>query len=407
MPKKVPEMTTTELNKLTNNTQHNTTHSVGGCPGLLIQITPTNSKSWILRTTVDGKRRPFGLGGYPGVPLSEARKIARGMLQQIKQGIDPGEVKKQAKIEANIPTFETAALEYIEQRIEGVLSGGTVRNWKNAFRDYVYPVIGDLPVNEIELPHIRKIFDPIWQKKPSLCKKLRGRVESILSYCALHGHRSNDNPARWSGYLSEIYPSPTKLSKTKHHSALPYEKLPGVMAALREAGGRAEQALEFLILTVARSGEVIGKNSGDDAKAPMVWSEVDLKKKLWTIPDERMKNNLTHKIPLSPRAVELLKQLQRDAPDKPVFVNDRGVQPHNNYLLEVCKLYGIPTVHGLRSSFKEWARRTAYADEVSELALSHVESDSTRAAYARDELLDIRTPMMLDWEQFLSGKTEI
>jgi len=255
-------------------------------------------------------------------------------------------------------------------------------------------------VREIDLPHIKQVLDPIWETKTETANRVRARIESILGWCAIHGYCSNENPARWQGYLDEVYPSPEKIKKKNHFSAMPYDKLPDFMEALKKRDGIAARALEFLILTASRTNEVIGDKR--IKKAGVTWEEIDMARKVWTVPVDRMKSGKVHRVPLTDSAIELLKGMGEGAPEDLIFPGPKGDTPSNNFLSAVMKRMEQPyTVHGFRSTFKDWAReRTAYADEVSELALAHVNSDATRAAYARSELIDKRRLMMADWEQF-------
>lgn len=416
MPRKAKELTATEVRRLTHATSkegkaYNALHPVGGVAGLLLQVKPSGAKSWIYRTRIAGKRRNIGLGGFPDVTLAQAKEKAREMRDKIKEGIDPIEhskaVKRALKVAqmANI-TFTEAMIQYIEMKAKEFKNPRQRQQWENSLSTYAVPHIGATPVREIDLHHIKAVLDPIWEEKTETANRVRARMENILGWCAVHGYRSNENPARWQGFLDEVYPSPEKIKKRGHYAALPVAQLPGFMKALRKRTGTAARALEFLILTASRTNEVIGdKRIG---KPGITWQEIDLNRKLWTVPADRMKSQKQHRVPLTDAAVTLLKEMEPGAPEEMVFPGPKGGIPSNNFLSALLKRMDQPvTAHGFRSTFKDWAREhTAYADEVSELALAHVNSDATRAAYARSELIDKRRQMMNDWEHYcFHGKT--
>jgi integrase len=410
MPKKVQPMAALDVKRLTCATgkdgkPYNTLHAVGGVSGLLLQVTPSGAKSWILRTLVGGKRRPIGLGGYPDVSLADARKKAQEVKEKIAQGIDPVEERKaarQALMTARLSslTFSDAMTQYIAMKSKEFKNPRQAQQWTNSLSTYALPHIGKVPVSDIQLPHIKAVLDPIWESTTETAKRVQGRLEKILGWAAIHGYRSAENPARWKGYLDEVYPSPSKITKKKHHEALGLEDIPEFMKSLKKRTGTASRALEFLILTSSRTNEVIGdKRIG---KHGITWQEIDFNKRVWTVPAARMKSGKIHRVPLTDSAIDLLKQMQPGAPEKMVFPGPNGAIPSNNFLSALLKRMETPvTTHGFRSTFKDWAReKTAYADEVSELALAHVNSDATHAAYARSELIDKRRLLMNDWEYF-------
>lgn len=417
MPKKVKEMSATEVRRLTcsvgkDGLPFNTFHAVGGVSGLHLQVTPSGARTWILRTIIGGKRRKVGLGGFPDVSLADARQRAREVKEKIAQGIDPIEERKAARralvaAQLSTVTFADAMRDYIDMKAKEFRNPRQRQQWENSLNTYAVPHIGNVPVREIELPHIKAVLDPIWQEKTETANRVRARMENILGWCAIHGYRSNENPAKWQGYLDEVYPSPEKIKKKGHHSALDVDELPTFMGSLKKRTGTAARALEFLILTASRTNEVIGdKRIG---KAGITWQEIDFKNKVWTVPADRMKTGKAHRVPLTAAAVALLKGIEPGTPSDLVFPGPKGDIPSNNFLSALLKRMDQPvTAHGFRSTFKDWAREhTAYADEVSELALAHVNSDATRAAYARSELIDKRRLLMNDWEKFCyHGKTD-
>ena len=410
MPKRAKELSATEVRRLTcsvgkDGQPYNTLHPVGGVSGLLLQATPSGAKTWLLRTMVGTKRRAIGLGGFPGVSLAEARRKAQEYKNKIVEGIDPVEERKAARrsliaAQLSTMTFADATREFMKMKSKEFRDPRQAGQWEGSLDIHAMPHIGKVPVRDIELPHMKAVLDPIWETKTETANRIRGRIEKILGWCAVHGYRSNENPAKWQGYLDEVYPSPEKIKKKGHHAALSVDALPGFMTDLKKRTGTAARAMEFLILTASRTNEVVGdKRIG---KAGITWQEIDFKKKLWTVPADRMKSGKLHRVPLTDAAVDLLKGMEPGAPDALVFAGSGGVIPSNNFLSALLKRMDQPvTAHGFRSTFKDWAReRTAYADEVSELALAHVNSDATRAAYARSELLDKRRQLMSDWERY-------
>lgn len=413
-PKIVAELSTLQIKRLKHAVSksgkpYNGIHPVGGVSGLLLQVTPTGAKSWLLRVQVGTKRRHIGLGPYPEVTPSEARAAAKEAKEKIKQGIDPVE-ERQANKRALVAdqlsqiTFDKAATEYIKMKAKEFRNPRQAAQWTSSLKTYASPFIGKVPVSEIDLPHIKAVLDPIWETKTETATRVRSRMENILGWCAIHGYRDKENPARWTGYLDEVYPSPEKIRKRNHFTALPVSEIPAFMVNLRKRTGTAARALEFLILTASRTNEVIGDKRIN--KPGVTWAEIDLKAKVWTVPAERMKSGKLHRVPLGDRAIEILTAFP-GKPDELIFAGPKGDIPSNNFLTALLKRMEITgTAHGFRSTFKDWAREnTSYADEVSELALAHVNSDATRVAYARSELLDKRRLLMTEWEKFcLEGR---
>lgn len=407
MPKITKELSAIEVKRLKhatskNDKEYNALHAVGGVSGLLLQVTPTNAKSWVLRTMVGSKRRNIGLGAFPEVSLARAREKAAAAKELIANGLDPVEEKQSAKrilvaSQLSRMTFDDAAREYIKMKSKEFRNPRQAQQWTNSLATYASPHIGKIPVSEIELPQIKSVLDPIWETKTDTATRIRSRLENILGWCAVNGYRKNENPARWSGYLDEIYPSFGKIKKRKHHTALSIDNLPAFMAALNKRSGTAARALEFLILTASRTNEVIGdKRIG---KAGVTWAEIDLQKRIWTIPAERMKSNKIHTVPLCEKTIAIINDLPKGKPSDLLFSGSNGDIPSNNFLSSLLKRMEVSaTTHGFRSTFKDWCREhTNYADEVSELSLAHVNSDATRAAYARSGLIEKRRLLMADW----------
>jgi integrase len=411
MPKIAKELSSLEVKRLSFRVDPETgeateaRYPVGGVSGLLLRITATGSRQWILRTKIGNRRPDMGLGPYPEVSLAQARDKAREIKDRIRNGVDPLEEKRSLKRsllaeQISTLTFQKAMEEYIRMKAKEFRNPRQETQWTNSLTTYAIPFLGELPVREIELPHIKQVLDPIWETKTETANRVRARIENILGWCAIHGYRSNENPARWQGYLDEIYPSPEKIKKRGHFAALSVDDMPEFMTDLERRTGTAARALEFLILTASRTNEVIGdKRIG---KAGVTWQEIDLARKVWTIPAARMKTSKIHRVPLNDAAIEILKGMEPSNTEALIFPGPKGHLPSNNFLTSLLKRMDQKvTAHGFRSTFKDWAReRTAYADEVSELALAHVNSDATRAAYARSELLEKRRQLMQDWEHF-------
>ncbi len=407
MPKKAKELTATEVKRLTHSISkvtgkpYNALHPVGGVAGLLMQVTPNGAKSWIYRTTVGGKRRNIGLGGFPDVTLAGAREKAREYRELIEKGIDPVE-KRQAARQSLIAeqgkalTFDDAARQFLAVKSREFKNPKHIQQWTNTLSTYASPYIGKMAVSSIELPHIVQVLEPIWHTKTETAGRVRGRIEKVLAWATVSGFRTGDNPARLKDNVDLALGKPSKIKKAKHFTALPYAEMPEFMAELRQRPAISARALEFAILTAARSGEVRGAT----------WEEIDMDAAIWTIPADRMKAGKPHKVPLCPDAVEILREIPRIDDSEFIFTAPRGGKFSDVALTALLKRMDIKaTAHGFRSTFKDWAReQTAYADEVSELALAHVNSDATRAAYARSELIDKRRQLMQEWAEYSNFK---
>ena len=400
MPKVAKELSALEVGRLNKPGMH----AVGAVPGLHLQVTDTGASTWILRVLVGGRRREIGLGGYPAVTLAQAREKARMTREDIVKGIDPVEQRKAARsalfaLHGARITFDECAQKFIESKAAEWRNPKHRAQWAATLATYASPVVGRLNVQDVTLAHVMKILetDNLWTTKTETASRLRGRIESVLDWATVRGYRTGDNPARWKGHLDKLLPAPGKTKTVEHHAALPYALLGGFMVDLRMREGVAAKALEFAILTAARSGEVRGA----------CWDEIDLDNALWTIPSARMKANKEHIIPLSQQALELLKALP-NVPDNPlVFPAPRGGVLSDMTLGAVLKRMGRAdlTAHGFRSTFRDWAgETTAYPREVIEHALAHQLKDKAEAAYARGSLLAKRRRLMADWAVFCEAK---
>lgn len=400
MPKKIAEKSAIEIRRLTEPGMH----AVGGVAGLHLLVSSTGARSWILRAMVGSKRRDIGLGGFPDISLAKAKERAAQAKDKIQNGIDPVEERKATRdalraSTAKVVTFAEAAKRCHTARASGFRNVKHRADWISSLERYAFPVIGDIQVSTIDEAHVMQVLSPIWLTQTETATRVRQRIEAVLDWAKVSKLRSGDNPARWKGNLSVLLPAPSKVAKTSHFRALPWREVPGFMVELRQREGMAAKALEFAILTAARSGEV----------RLAEWTEIDLQARVWVVPASRMKAKKIHTVPLSDAAIKLLKELPRAGESKYLFPGTKGQPLSDMSISAVTKRMGADCVpHGFRSSFKDWAREcTAYADEVSELALAHVNSDATRAAYARSELIDKRRAMMADWERFCrEGKTE-
>jgi integrase len=371
----------------------------GDGSGLYLQVSKYGTRSWVFRFTLGGKSREMGLGSLNTFTLKEARERARECRQLLAEGVDPIEARQKKRDQIRVAaakriTFEKAAERYIATHATSWRNGKHRAQWKATLRTYAFPVMGKLPVDAIDLPHILRVLEPIWTTKTETASRLRGRMERILAWATVRKYRRGENPARWSGHLDEILPSKHRLRQTRHHPAMPFTKLPDFMAELRHARSISARALEFTILTAARTAEVIGAK----------WPEIDREAQVWNVPGERMKSHRPHRVPLSTRAVEILQNLPREGDaDSFIFAGSREKALSNMAMLELLRgMRGNNfTVHGFRSSFSDWAReRTAYPRDVVEMALAHIVKDKSEAAYWRGDALEKRLRLMEEWARY-------
>ncbi len=376
-------------------------HAVGGAAGLHLAVGASGSKSWIARISVNGKRRDVGLGAYPDVGLADARERTRELRRQVSAGVDPVATRKaraaaSAAEAAAAVTFDEAAKSFIKSHVDSWANAKHAQQWESTLATYASPVIGKLSVADIRTVHIVEVLKPIWTTKTETAKRVRGRIEQVISAADALADRERLNPARWVGALDKVFPKPSKVATVKHHEAVPWRDMPKFMVNLRLRPGIAARALEFAILTAARSGEVRG----------MTWEEVDLEQRLWVVPAARMKMKREHRVPLSSAAVALLQGLPGEK-EKYVFPSPfKGIQLSDMTLAAVMrrmKLTAVP--HGFRSSFRDWAAEaTAHPHAAAELALAHAVGNAVEAAYRRGDMIDKRRQMMEDWAAYcLSG----
>jgi integrase len=396
MPKIAKELSPLAVSKIKDQGWH----AVGHVAGLGLKVSSTGARSWVMRVMVGGKRREFGLGSYPTTQLASARDRARSIRDQIFAGNDPSVAKREAKsalvaAKAKSVTFKKLAEQYIEQHESGWSNSKHAGQWVSTLETYAFPTCGSMVVSEITTPVVLKILEPMWSNKTETASRLRGRIEAVLDYAIAKGLREGPNPARWKGHLSLTLPAKRRVSPIVHHKAIPAKEMPTFYYALNEMDGTASRALEFLTLTAARSGEVRG----------MLWDEVDLKAKIWTIPPERMKAKREHRVPLSPSAIAILNILKRDAMSPVVFEGGKSGKPLSDMALTaVMRRMNLDAVpHGLRSSFRNWiAEETAFPNEVAEMALAHAIGNAVEAAYRRGDLFEKRRKMMDEWAYYLT-----
>lgn len=371
-------------------------HAVGGVPGLYLSVAPGGSRSWVLRVTVNGKRREMGLGGFDDVTLAKAREKARAVRQQALDGIDPVEARKAERLRRRFdvaPTFRKCAEDYIEAHSPEWRNPKHAAQWSATLGTYAYPTIGSMSVSDVDTAHVLEVLRPIWTTKTETATRLRGRIEQVLASATVAGYRKGENPARWRGHLDQLLPKPSKIAKVEHHPAMPIDEVPAFMQKLAGVAGTASKALEFAILTAARSGEVRGAT----------WDEIDLEGKLWTIPAERMKAGREHRVPLSEQAIELLKSLPIFVGVPYVFAAPRGGQLSDMAMTVILRRMGVPFVpHGFRSTFRDWcSERTHCPSDLAEMALAHAIKSAVEAAYRRGDMLDKRRELMQTWADFV------
>jgi integrase len=372
-------------------------YSDGG--NLYLQVESKSARSWIFRYA----GRYMGLGSALVVGLQEARDLAHECRKLRRQGIDPVEAKRAQQAlhrldAAKAITFRECAKAYIKAHRAGWRDAKHVQQWENTIASYAEPMIGSLPVQAVDTALICKILEPIWTSRPETASRVRGRIESILDWAKVRGYRNGENPARWRGHLDKLLPKPSAVKKLKgvrHHPALPYAETPAFVAELRKREGIAARALDFAILTAARSGEVLGAR----------WEEFDLGAAVWVVPPARMKGgDKEHRVPLAPTALRIIKDMPRHGDF--VFPGGNDGKPLSEKALwktlHRMKIENA-TVHGFRSAFRDWAaERTNYPNHVVEMALAHTIGDKVEAAYRRGDLFEKRRRLMGEWARFCS-----
>ena len=418
MPKVAKELSALEIKRLKHpGTDQNHNVAVGGVTGLNLQITPGGSRSWLLRTSVGTKRREFGLGSYPEIALSVARDRARELRAKIREGVDPVEERK-AKKSALLAeqrrglSFEEAVDKYLDAKLDEFSNAKHRQQWRNTLKTYAVPELGNMLVQDMTVGDVLRVLQPIWHAKTETASRVRGRIEAVLSWATVSGHREGDNPARWAGNLKELLPAPSKIAKEKNHPALQIDDVPRWLQRLRQMEGMGRYALEFALLTASRSQEVRGA----------VWGEIDLEAGLWIVPADRMKMDREHRVPLSTSAINLLNSVPRFEASEVIFPAPRGGKLSDMTLSAAMKrlndmdlredgegfvdrVSGRSAVpHGLRSTFRDWVgERTGFPGDLAEMALAHKVSNDVEAAYRRGQMTDKRRPLMQAWSNFVEG----
>jgi integrase len=385
VPRELERLTALDVKRATTRGYY---HDGGG---LYLAVDRAGNRSWVFRYGAQGARH-CGLGPLHTVSLAKAREKAKACRELLLEGEDPIAAKRARKAaaaaaQAKEITFAAAAEKYISDHHAAWKNPKNRQQWVSTIVTYANPVIGRLPVAAIDTALVMRVLEPIWRTKCETASRVRMRIERILAWATVHGYRSGDNPARWPRHLDQLLPAQGKVAPVKHHAALPYAEVPAFVAQLRERNGAA-QAFAFLILTASRTREVLGAT----------WGEFDLDAGLWTVPAERMKGGRIHRVPLSARAIELLKAQPR---------NRKRPFPFSNMaFLQTLKRMGRAdiTAHGFRSSFRDWAGDcTAFPRDVAEAALAHAVEDKTEAAYRRADALDKRRRLMAAWADYCDG----
>lgn len=373
---------------------------IGDGGGLYLQVGKTGGLSWLYRFQLNGSRRAMGLGKHPEVSLAQARERAANARKQVADGIDPIEAKEHAQLAAKAAqnkalTFQQCAAEYIDAHRSSWKSIKHAQQWENTLSTYAYPFIGDKPVSAVTTDDVLTILKPIWASKNETASRVRNRIELIIAAAKARKRFEGENPAQWKGHLDKLLAKRKQVAQVEHHAALPYSQLPTFWRNLETAEGMAAKALQFTILTACRTSEVLNAQ----------WSEMDLASALWTIPASRMKARREHKVPLSDAAVAVLERLARVEDNPFVFPGMKEGRPLSNLamlmLLRRMDL-GHLTVHGFRSSFRDWAaEETAFPNMVAEMALAHTVGSAVEAAYRRGDLLEKRRAMMQAWADYV------
>jgi integrase len=391
-------------------------HPDGG--GLYLQVTTAKdgqiNKSWIFRFAVAAKERQMGLGSLKTIGLSKARDEARRCRELLQKGKDPiverdAKEAEQKVANAKSMTFDRCAELFMKSHESGWRNAKHRQQWRNTLATYASPIIGKLLVRDVDTALVMQVLQPIWTKKPETAGRVRGRIESILDWAKVSGYRDGENPARWRGHIDHLLPARGKVRKVRHHPALPHAQIGEFMAELREQAGIAARALEFAILTAARSGEV----------REMPWhGELDSSGKVWTVPAERMKGEREHKVPLTAPAIDVIKQMRDIRQNDFVFPGERDDEPLSDMALtevirrmnEARQKAGLPrwvdpkqggravVPHGFRSTFRDWvSEETNFPSELAEAAIAHIEGDKTEAAYKRGTMFEKRRLLMDAW----------
>jgi integrase len=372
---------------------------------LYFRVAPGGARGWIFRFSRHDRTRDMGLGGFPEISLAAARKLAGRCRELVNEGTDPIEQRRAEQLAsrvaaANTLTFDACARQYIEDHAAGWRNPRHRAQWNSTLAMYASPVFGKLPVSAVDDGLVLRALKAIWYSKPETASRVRGRIESVLDWARVHAYRSGENPARWKGHLDHLLPTRSKMQRVKHHAAMPYTEVAAFMAALRKCDDKSARALEFTILTAARTGESLGAT----------WGEIDLQNKVWTAPPERMKAGKEHRVPLSAPAVALLGSLDRDRRSDFLFPGAKPGRPLSDMAMSMLLRrmgLGDITIHGFRSTFRDWAAElTNFPREVVEMGLAHAIPSAVEAAYRRGDLLEKRRRLMEEWGDYCVNSTD-
>ena len=390
--------------------RHSDKGGLEGVKGLRLVVAGRNAAHWELRYQLRGRTRWMGLGSARTFSLEEARQRAKEARQKLTDKVDPLEARRAERAEQDLAaarelTFAEAAQQYFDQHETKWRNARHRAQFISSLRQYAFPLISNLSVRAIDTGLVLKVLEQkvaaarghpagtFWASRTTTAGRVRNRIEGVLDWATVRGYRSGDNPARWSGHLENVLPKRNRIARIEHHPALRYDHLPGFLAELRLREGSAARALEFAILTAARTGEVIGAT----------WNEIDLQQAVWTVPANRIKGGIEHRVPLSEAALDLLRALPIEEGNPHLFVGPRSGGLSNaalNSVLQRMERSDI-TVHGFRSTFRDWAaEQTNYPREVAERALAHKLRDRTEAAYERTDHFNKRRRLMAEWAKF-------
>ena len=365
--------------------------------GLYLRVTATLRAYWMLRYHRAGKSVEMSLGSYDTLSFQEAVAKSTALRLEVKRGKNPLEAKQASSARRKASTFKEIALQLIEDKRSGWKSEKHAQQWTNTLETYAFPVIGNLDVSQVEVEHVLKILSPIWTTKTETATRVRQRIEAVLDAAAARKLRSRENPAVWDGHLNTLLPTIKKKRRVKHHPAMPWQNVPAFMADMRQNESISAKALEFCILTNTRTKETIHAT----------WDEIDFDEALWVIPASRMKGDIAYRVPLSNRAIKLLKSIPRVKNSNFIFNNPLRNKPLSNMaMLELLKgTHPDLTVHGFRSSFRDWAAECAMIPhDLAEKAMSHQIRSEAEAAYQRGDMLLRRRKVMASWERYLSSE---
>ena len=370
--------------------------------GLYLQVTASGAKSWVLRYQLRGQERWMGLGSAADFSLREARERARAARQLLADRIDPLAGKRAAEeaaklAEARKLTFREAAERYFNQHASKWRSAKHREAFLSTLKAHVFAVIGDMDVAAIDTRDVLRAIEPHWTTKAVTIDRTRNRIEQVLDWCVVRGHRPpSTNPARWKGHLDQVLPAPRKLAPVEHHAAMDYRQLPAFMTQVRADDNVAARALEFLIHTAARTGEALGA----------CWSEIDLTDKTWTVPAARMKGGREHRVPLTKPVLDLLSKLPRQSGNHLVFIGRAGGGLSHSalpWVMDRLGVSGVTTIHGFRSSFSNWCHeQTAHSAHTIEISLAHNVGTEVERAYRRTDMIAKRRQLMEQWSKFCS-----